>query len=96
MRFWNWFRSIFTWRRKTTELIATMRHAEAALAQRMDVLGELHTDLVRQVGIQQGATGKQLADLRAIVSQLGEQAKAKPTVARNMADIRGFMGGNDE
>ena len=96
MRFWNWFRSIFTWRRKTVEFIAVLARGEAALTRRVDELAELHADLVRQIAIQQAETAKQLADIRAIVTQLGKQAKVKPTIAGNMAEIRRFMGDTDE
>jgi len=69
-----------------------MARGEAALTKRLDELTELHTDLVRQIGQQQQATEKQFADLRAIVAQLGEQAKAKPPRAGNMAEVRLFLG----
>ena len=99
MRISDWFRSIIlrwlgTDLREAAlgEIIAAMSRGEAALTDRLNSLTELHDDLVRQFGIQQAATQKQFADLRAIVTQLGEQAKQKPAVAGNMADIRRFMG----
>lgn len=78
------------------EFIAVLARGEAALTRRVDELAELHADLVRQIAIQQAETAKQLADIRAIVTQLGKQAKVKPTIAGNMAEIRRFMGDTDE
>ena len=99
MRISDWFRSIIlrwlgTDLREAAlgEIIAAISRGEAALTDRLNSLTELHDDLVRQFGIQQAATQKQFADLRAIVTQLGEQAKQKPAVAGNMADVRRFMG----
>ena len=77
------------------EIIAAMSRSEVALTERIDALTELHKDLVRQVGLHRSDTLKQCTDLRAIVAQLGEQAKQKPAVAGNMADIRRFMGDAD-
>ncbi len=74
------------------EIIAAMARGEVALTKRMDTQTELHDDLVQQFGIQQAAVTKQLADLRAVVAEMREQAKARPAVARTMADVRLFTG----
>jgi cell division septal protein FtsQ len=92
MRVWDRICWAFTFLRNAEEIIAAMASVEAAITKRVDELTELHADLARQVGIQQGAVEKQLADLRAIVTQLGEQAKQKPVAAGNMADVRRFLG----
>jgi hypothetical protein len=79
MRVWEWLCSIF---RDPTP---------AALAE---IIASMARDkaeaLERLAGLE-----KQLSDLRAIVAQMGEQAKHKPAVARSMAEIRRFIGAND-
>ncbi len=75
--------------------IALLARGEQEMALRLSDLTERHEDLVRQVGIQQAGTARELSDLRNIITQLGEQAKQKPAAARNMAEIRRFTGDNE-
>ncbi len=97
MRVWDSVRSFFNPPNPKAdalaEIIAAMARGEAALTKRMDSQKLLHEDLVQQFGIQQAATAKQLADLRAIVTQLGETAKQRPAIARTMAEVRRFTEG---
>ncbi len=95
MRLLNWFRWLFTaYRTPNTaaDAVEALANSQAALTERLNVLTSLHVDLVQQVGSQNAAKDKQLNDLRAIVAQMGEQAKQKTAVARSMADIRRFTG----
>ncbi len=93
---WDSIRSVFSPANPKAdalaETIAAMARCEAALTKRVDAQAELHDDLVRQFGIQQAAVNKQFADLRAVVAEMREQAKARPAVARNMAEVRRFTG----
>jgi uncharacterized coiled-coil DUF342 family protein len=107
MRVSDWFRWLFTAYRKpdaVTESVAILERVEKSLIARIAELNERHVDLVNHVGELQRKRAeidrghdKQLADLRAILANLNEQAKnAQPAVARSMADIRRFTGGDDE
>jgi hypothetical protein len=106
MRIWNWFCSIFTWRRETQELVSALADSETALTTRVGELEKLVAlqgagmhEMFLQLSESCATTGRiqegHFADLRAIVVQLGAQAKAKPGLAGNMADIRRFMGDVD-
>ncbi len=99
MRVWDWIRAFFGAPQQIVELRAAISRSEARMLRQTDAQESSLREAIANLSQDLAETGrnheKQLSDLRAIVAQLGEQAKQKPPMAGSMADVRRFIGDSE-